>query len=70
MEEIKTNNIEARDSTENNRIFLTPGQLVMRRFIRNRAAVIGIVVLVFMVVFCFIGPLFLPYTETELFYMA
>jgi peptide/nickel transport system permease protein len=70
MEEIKTNNIEARDSTENNRIFLTPGQLVMRRFIRNRAAVIGIVVLVFMVVFCFIGPLFSPYTETELFYMA
>lgn len=61
---------EGNDQLEKNRVFLTPGQLVMRRFIRNKPAVAGMSVLIAMILFCFIGPFFSPYTETELFYLA
>ena len=39
---------------------LSPGMLVFKRFIRNKLAVVGIIILVFMFVFAFIGPLFSP----------
>ena len=47
---------------------LSPGMLVFKRFIRNKLAVIGLIILVFMFTFAFLGPLFSPYTETEVFY--
>ncbi len=46
---------------------LSPGALVFRRFIRNRLAVIGLVIIVAMFIFAFIGPLFSPYGQTEVF---
>ena len=70
MQDNNNNYNEGNDQLEKNRVFLSPGQLVMRRFIRNKAAVLGITVLIAMILFCFIGPLLMPYTETELFYMA
>ena len=57
------------DELDEKRVFLTPGQMVMKRFFRNRLAVIGLVILVLMALFCFVGPLFSPYSETELFYL-
>ena len=55
---------------EANQVFMTPGQMIFRRFIRNRLAVTGICAIIFMFIFCFIGPFFMPYTETELFYVT
>ena len=47
---------------------LSPGALVLRRFIRNRVAVTGLVILAFMFVFSFIGGALTPYKEDQLFY--
>jgi peptide/nickel transport system permease protein len=46
---------------------LSPGMLVFKRFIRNRLAVVGLVILLFMFVFSFLGPLFSPYEQTDVF---
>ena len=47
---------------------LSPGRQVVKRFMRNRLAIFGLCVLIFMFVFCFAGPLFYPYGQTEVFY--
>lgn len=47
---------------------LSPGMLVFKRFIRNKLAILGTAILVFMFVFSFVGPLFYPYGQTETFY--
>lgn len=47
---------------------LSPGMLVFKRFIRNKLAVIGLIILVAMFVFSFLGPFLSPYTQTEVFY--
>lgn len=46
---------------------LSPGMLVAKRFIRNRLAVIGLVIIVLMFLFSFLGPIFSPYTQTQVF---
>ncbi len=46
---------------------LSPGLLVFKRFIRNSLAVIGIIILLFMFLFSFLGPLLSPYGQTEVF---
>lgn len=46
---------------------LSPGMLVTKRFFRNRLAVIGLVILVAMFIFSFIGGLLIPYGETQVF---
>ena len=47
---------------------LSPGRRVFKRFIRNRLAVFGSVLLITMFVFSFIGPLFYPYGQKQIFY--
>ena len=47
---------------------LSPGMLVVKRFIRNRMAVTGLVILIFMFVFSFIGGLVSPYGQDQFFY--
>ena len=47
---------------------LSPGAMVAKRFFRNRMAMVGLFVLIFMFVFSFIGGLIMPYGEDELFY--
>ena len=39
---------------------LSPGMLVFKRFIRNKLAVAGIIILVIMFLYSFLGPLFSP----------
>ena len=47
---------------------LSPGALVAKRFFRNRLAVVGMSILIFMFVFSFIGGLISPYGEDKFFY--
>ena len=47
---------------------LSPGMLVFKRFIRNKLAVAGIVILVVMFLFSFLGPLFSPYGLEDRFF--
>lgn len=46
---------------------LSPGMMVLKRFIRNSLAVVGFAILLFMFTFAFLGPLFSPYTQTQVF---
>lgn len=46
---------------------LSPGMLVFKRFIRNKLAVVGFVIILLMFIFSFIGPLFSPYGQTQVF---
>ncbi len=55
------------DSTERIKV-LSPGQLVFKRFINNKLAIVGSAILIFMFVFSFIFPMFYPYSQTQLFY--
>jgi len=47
---------------------LSPGRKVFKRFIRNRLAVFGSVLLILMFLFSFVGPLFYPYGQKDIFY--
>lgn len=47
---------------------LSPGALVVKRFLRNRLAVLGMVMLLVMFVFSFVGGLISPYGQDEQFY--
>lgn len=46
---------------------LSPGMLVAKRFIRNKLAMIGLVILIFMFIFSFVGGQISPYGEAEVF---
>ena len=47
---------------------LSPGMMVFKRFIRNRLAIVGICILVFMFAFSFIGGVVSPYRQDQVFY--
>ena len=46
---------------------LSPGMLVFKRFIRNKLAIAGTIILVIMFLFAFVGPLFTPYSIAQQF---
>lgn len=46
---------------------LSPGMLVAKRFFRNRLAVIGLLIIIVMFIFSFIGGFISPYDETQVF---
>ena len=47
---------------------LSPCMMVFKRFIRNKLAIAGIIILVFMFVFSFFGGLLSPYRQDQVFY--
>ncbi|GLZ54271.1 ABC transporter permease [Actinomycetospora sp. NBRC 106378] len=47
-------------------VFLTQGQLVRRRFLRHRAAMTALTILVLFILFVYIAPFFLGYSLTNL----
>ncbi len=47
---------------------VTPGQLVMKRFLRNKLAITGVVIILFMFILSFLGPVFYPYGEYTIFF--
>ena len=64
-------NIEKKDMSldDANRVrVLSPGMMVFKRFIRNKLAIVGIVIIVFMFLFSFIGGLLNPYSQSQVFY--
>ena len=46
---------------------LSPGAMVFKRFVRNKLAIVGVCILVSIFLFSFIGPLFYPYGQTQVF---
>ena len=46
---------------------MSPSMLVFKRFIRNKLAVIGFIILAVMFLFSFVGPIFSPYEEAQQF---
>ena len=47
---------------------LSPGMMVMKRFLRNRLAIVGIIIISCMFLFSFVGGAICPYTESQIFY--
>jgi len=47
---------------------LSPGAMVAKRFFRNRLAVTGLAILIFMFLFSFVGGMISPYEEDQVFY--
>lgn len=58
---------EVRDIGET-QLFLTPGQMIIRRFFRNKLAVLGLVMMSVMIIACFLGAWLYPFSESEQFY--
>ncbi len=54
---------EADDSIERNVRLMSPGRMVMRRFFRSKLSIVGLVMLVSLFFFCFLGPV--VYTKWE-----
>lgn len=42
---------------------LSPGMLVLERLKKNKLAMVGLGILIFMILFCFIGPMLTPYEQ-------
>ena len=47
---------------------LSPSALVLKRFFRNRLAIIGMVIIIFMFLFSFVGGMVIPYGQSQVFY--
>jgi len=72
------NLIEAEDNRERNEEYaigddrrvksLSPGALVRRRFFRNKVAVAGLIILIIIFLFSFVGGIISPYSQDQLFY--
>ena len=66
---INNNNEEQLSLDDGRRVkVLSPGMMVFKRFIRNRLAVFGSILLITMFVFSFLGPLYYPYGQKQIFY--
>ena len=73
-EEAKTNNSSQENQETNYALddarrikVLSPSMMVFKRFVRNKLAIVGFVILVVMFIFSFIGPIFSPYSIAQLF---
>nr|WP_317358256.1 ABC transporter permease [uncultured Tyzzerella sp.] len=60
--------LKEREEQDNVLAIQTPGALIMKRFLKNKLAVVGLAIIGFILVFCLIGPFFSPYGEYEIFY--
>lgn len=46
---------------------LSPTRLVVKRFFRSRLSMVGLFIIIFLFLFSFVGPLLIPYGETQVF---
>jgi len=67
LKEEKTEKDMSLDSTERIKV-LSPGQMVFKRFVTNKLAIVGAFILFLMFFFAFIVPIFYAYGQTEIFY--
>ena len=74
MSDIKNKTMEPQDQEQlalddGRRVkVLSPGMMVFKRFIRNKLAIAGICILVFMFTFSFLGGVISPYRQDQVFY--
>ena len=70
IKEINSDNNQEQLSLDDGRRVkvLSPGMMVFKRFIRNRLAIVGICILVFMFAFSFLGGVISPYRQDQVFY--
>lgn len=45
---------------------LSPGRMVLKRFFRSKLSVIGLILMLFLFLFCFVGPLFTGWGQNEI----
>lgn len=62
------NLIEKSEEQEGLAVIQTPGTLIMKRFLKNKLAILGVIIIGFILIFCIVGPFFSPYGEYEIFY--
>ena len=71
MSEEKKNDVKKEEMhlDDANRVrVLSPGMMVLKRFLRNRLAIVGMVIIVCMFLFAFLGGALYPYSESQVFY--
>lgn len=69
MDDLREKNQQEQDEFEQSQVIMSPGQLILKRFFRNKLALVGLVTIIVMTLFCFIGPFFAPYGEYEITYV-
>lgn len=47
---------------------ISPARLVLKRFFRSKLSIVGLCMFIFLLLFSFLGPVFVPWTETEVDY--
>ena len=47
---------------------LSPGMMVAKRFFRNKLAIAGLVIIICMFLFAFLGGVIIPYSQSQVFY--
>lgn len=65
----KANDVEENDLDNEYEKIITPSQLIFKRFFRNKLAVVGIFIILFMFLFSFAGPFFTSYGEYDIFFV-
>lgn len=70
-EEVKKDEVQAaetqHESLSDSVRALSPSRLVFKRFFRSRLSVVGLVIIIALFLFSFLGPLFVPYGESQVF---
>ncbi|MEA4823522.1 MAG: ABC transporter permease [Clostridiaceae bacterium] len=62
-------NVPVKNTTQEHTVrVLSPSMLVIKRFIRNKLAIVGTIIIIAMFLFSFLGGVIIPYKETETFY--
>lgn len=56
---------EENESFADNVRIISPMRLVLQRFFRSRLSMVGLVMMAFLLIFCFLGPVFIGWRETE-----
>lgn len=68
MTNITSQSTEVELDELDNKVVESPGRLVLKRFLRNKLAIVGLVIIVVMAIFTLIGPIISPYGEFQIFY--
>jgi len=63
--EFNTPEAETEESLADRVKIMSPGRLVAKRFFRSKLSIVGLVMILALFLFSFVGPLFSPYGETE-----
>ncbi len=66
-ENVKNNENMKLDDAQRVKV-LSPGMLVAKRFLRNKLAIIGMVIIICMFLFSFLGGAIIPYSQSQVFY--